>query len=57
MCQLRKSDWDLSVGIEFKNVSGWIGVARTVRIKAGNDFAEMNNMMDDCDATQNIRLL
>jgi hypothetical protein len=56
MCQLRKSDWDLSVGIEIENVSGWIGVAGTVRIKDGNDFAEMKNMTDVRGATQNIKL-
>jgi hypothetical protein len=57
MCQLRKTDGDLAVGIEFENVSGWIGVAGTVRIKAGNVFAEMKNRTDVRGATQNIKLL
>jgi len=57
MCQLRKSDWDLAVGIEFENVSGLIGVAKAVRVKARNDFAEMKNMTDVRGATQIIKLL
>jgi hypothetical protein len=57
MCQLQKSDCDLLGGIEFENVSRWIGVAMILRIKTGNDFASMKNVPDACGATQNIKLL
>ena len=57
MCQLRKTDGDLAVGIEFENVSGWIGIAMTFRTKTGNDFGAMKNVLDSCGATQNIKLL
>jgi len=44
-------------GIEFENVSRWIGVAMILRIKAGNVFASIKNVPDACGATQNIKLL